>query len=296
MDMVLTLIAAPNNASALDKNSDRAIAALRAAGCTAGENVVLSAGEACDIPFTTSDTVTKRLSTVLTDVDWAVQIAVERNKRMLIADMDSTMITVECIDELADFVGMKDKVSAITEAAMRGELDFDAALHERVALLKDLPLTTMQSCFDERVKHMSGAMTLIKTMNARGVLTVLVSGGFTFFTDRVGGELGFKFTKANVLEIADDTLTGRVTPPVVNAATKLETLQALRSEHGFTTSEVIAVGDGANDIPMIEAAGLGVAYHAKPKAAAAADVALHHTDLTALLFLQGIKRTDFTTS
>jgi len=296
MDMLLTLIAAPNNASALDKNCERAIAALNAAGCTVGETTTLSAGEACDIAFTTDNEITKRLSTVLTGVDWAVQNAETRSKRMLIADMDSTMITVECIDELADFVGMKDKVSAITEAAMRGELDFDEALHERVALLKGLPLTTMQSCYAERVKHMSGAMTLLKTMNARGVLTVLVSGGFTFFTDRVGGELGFKVTKANVLEVAGDALTGRVTPPVVNAATKLETLLALRAEHGFAESEIIAVGDGANDIPMIEAAGLGVAYHAKPKAAAAADVALQHTDLTALLFLQGIKRTEFVTT
>jgi len=295
MDMVLTLIAASNNASALDKNSARAIAALNAAGCTVGDTVTLSAGEACDIPYS-GDVVTKRLATVLTDVDWAVQSVATRNKRMLIADMDSTMITVECIDELADFVGMKDKVSAITEAAMRGELDFDEALHERVALLKGLPLTTMQNCFDERVKHMSGAMTLIQTMNARGIITVLVSGGFTFFTDRIGAELGFNITKANVLEIKDAALTGRVLLPVVNAATKLETLNALTKEHGFDASEVIAVGDGANDIPMIDAAGLGVAYHAKPKAAAAADVALRHTDLTALLFLQGIKRAEFVTT
>jgi phosphoserine phosphatase len=223
-------------------------------------------------------------------IDVIVQPVATRHKKLLVADMDSTMITIECIDELADFVGKKAEVSAVTEAAMRGELDFVAALDARVALLKGLPVATLQQCYDERVRYSPGAKTLIQTLQAHGCKTVLVSGGFTFFTSRVRAELGFTLDISNTLDVDGDVLAGTVSRPIVDAAVKRTTLHNHCTQLGITTDAAMAIGDGANDIPMIEAAGLGVAYHAKPKTEAAADASLSHSDLTALLWAMGIER------
>ena len=222
--------------------------------------------------------------------DVFVQPAATRAKRLIIADMDSTMITVECIDELADYAGIKPQIAAVTEAAMRGELDFAEALDARVALLEGLPAAAIDQCHAERVRLMSGARTLVRTMHARGSHSVLVSGGFTAFADRVGEAIGFAKVVANTLIIAGDRLAGTVAKPIVDSDTKLRTLRAEAAAHGIPIAATLAVGDGANDIPMIEAAGLGVAYHAKPKTEAAAAAAVRYGDLTTLLYAQGIAR------
>ncbi len=222
--------------------------------------------------------------------DLVVQPAEDRTKRLLVSDMDSTMITVECIDELADYAGCKPQVAAVTERAMRGELDFAAALRARVALLAGLPLATVGQCLRERVRPMAGAAALVATMRARGARAVLVSGGFTRFAGPVAERLGFDRVMANVLEVDGGRLTGRVSEPIVDARAKARALGAARAEWGIGPTETLAVGDGANDLPMIRAAGLGVAYHAKPVVAAEADAAIRHGDLTALLWTQGIAR------
>lgn len=220
-------------------------------------------------------------------VDLNIVPASGRQKAMLIADMDSTIIPVECIDELADFAGVKPQVAEITERAMQGELDFEAAIDARVGLLAGLPVSALQGCYDSRVSLNPGAADLVGHMNKAGAMTALVSGGFTFFTERVASAAGFRFNNANRLEVADDTLTGKVLRPILGRAAKAEALQALCAERGITPDQVIAVGDGANDLDMIEMAGLGVAFHAKPALRAAADAVLEHSDLTALLALQG---------
>ena len=217
--------------------------------------------------------------------DAVVQPVAQRRKKLLICDMDSTMITVECIDELADFVGKKAEVSLITERAMNGELDFAAALCERVALLEGLPEAVLQQCYDERVKMMPGAKALVQTMRNNGAHCVLVSGGFTFFTSRVAAGLGFHEHYANSLLIENGKLTGKVGMPILGKEAKLTQLQAQCQKLGITTDEVMAVGDGANDLPMLLAAGLGVAYHAKPVVRAQAKAQLNHCDLSALLYV-----------
>ena len=219
-----------------------------------------------------------------------------RRKKLLIADMDSTIITIECIDELADFMGLKAEIAAVTERAMRGELDFEQALTERVAKLKGLTVEKLQQAYDERVRLTPGAATLVRTMRANGAVTALVSGGFTFFTQRVARAVGFEHVYGNTLEIADGALTGRVVPPILGANAKLSELQSLIKQNGLNTEETLAIGDGANDIPMIEAAGLGLAFHAKPKTAAAARAEIRHGDLTTALFYQGYAESDFVTA
>jgi phosphoserine phosphatase len=211
-----------------------------------------------------------------------------RRKRMLIADMDSTIIAVECIDELADFAGLKPQVAAITEAAMKGELDFEAALIARVALLKGLPASVLDRCYAERVRLNPGARTLVRTMAAQGAATALVSGGFSFFSERVAEAAGFARHRANRLDAKDGVLTGEVARPILGRAAKLAALREIAAEAGIEPEAVLAVGDGANDADMVEAAGLGVAYHARPALDAVADARLRHSDLTALLALQGI--------
>ncbi len=218
-----------------------------------------------------------------------------RKKRLLIADMDSTIIGVECIDEVADFAGVKNLVAPITERAMRGELDFEGALTERVGLLRDLPVETLQQVYDERVRLNPGARTLVQTMNAMGAATALVSGGFTFFSSRVSEAAGFKSHQANVLLEEDGKLSGLVALPILGREAKLEALKRICAERGFGPREAVAVGDGANDLAMLGAAGLGVAYRAKPAVAAAADARLEHSDLTAILHLQGIRSEAFRT-
>jgi phosphoserine phosphatase len=216
-----------------------------------------------------------------------------RRKRILIADMDSTMIPVECIDEVADFAGVKPQVSAITERAMAGELDFEGSLRARVALMAGLPEGQLAHVYAERVRLNPGARVLVRTMAEHGAHTALISGGFTYFAERVAAAAGFAEHRANRLLFADGRLTGKVAEPILGRAAKLEALVALAARLGVTAAEVIAVGDGANDLDMIEAAGLGVAFHAKPALAARAGAVIRHADLTALLHLQGHAEDEF---
>ena len=235
-----------------------------------------------------------RLEAALPHADVIVQSAADRAKRLLVADMDSTMIAQECIDELADYAGVKPEVAAITKRAMAGELDFAGALIERVALLAGLDETVLRTCLDERVRLTPGARALVRTMRAHRARTMLVSGGFTAFAEPVGQAIGFELVRANRLEVADGRLTGKVIPPILGAEAKREAL--LEAGADLPRTATLAVGDGANDIPMLEAAGLGVAYHAKPAAVAAADVAVRQGDLTTLLWAQGYGRKDWATA
>jgi phosphoserine phosphatase len=220
-------------------------------------------------------------------VDVCVQPMEGRRKRLLVADMDSTIIGCECLDELADFAGRMAEIAAITERAMRGELAFEGALRERVGMLKGLKTAALQRCFDERVRLNPGARTLVRTMTAGGARCALVSGGFEFFTGRVALAAGFQRHRANRLLEDDGRLSGLVGEPILGREAKLEALLAESEALGISPSEALAVGDGANDLAMIEAAGLGVAYRAKPIVAAQADARLDHADLTALLYFQG---------
>lgn len=226
-------------------------------------------------------------------VDIVVQPVAGRAKALLVADMDSTMITVECIDELADYAGIKPQIAAITDAAMRGELDFAQALDARVALLKGLDAAAIDRCRAERVRITPGATTLVRTMRARGATAILVSGGFTAFAAPIGAAIGFDRVIANRLDIADGRLSGTVARPIVDSATKERTLREARATLALDDRATLAVGDGANDLAMIGIAGLGVAYRAKPVVAAAAAACIDHGDLTALLLAQGISRRDW---
>ncbi|MDE2488532.1 MAG: phosphoserine phosphatase SerB [Alphaproteobacteria bacterium] len=228
-------------------------------------------------------------------VDVCVQPWNARRKRLLVADMDSTIINVECLDELADFAGLKPHIAAITERAMRGELEFETALRERVALLRGLPSASLQQAYDERVRLNPGARTLVRTMAANGARCVLVSGGFTFFTGRVAAAAGFHDNRANVLEEGGGELTGLVREPILGREAKLSALLEEADALELPLSGALAVGDGANDLAMIEVAGLGVAYRAKPIVAAQADAKVDHADLTALLYFQGYREDEFVT-
>lgn len=230
------------------------------------------------------------------DINIIAGDAASRRKKLLVADMDSTIIRQECIDEIADFAGAKAVVAAITERAMRGELDFAGALRERVALLKGLPLSDLQRVVDERLQLTPGARTLVATMKQHGAYAALVSGGFTYFTSRMAAIAGFNNHFANTLETADGRLTGRVIEPILGREAKLAALQALTVERGIQGPETLALGDGANDLAMVKAAGLGVAFRAKPVVAAEADAAIVHGDLTAVLYLQGYRREEFVSS
>ena len=228
-------------------------------------------------------------------IDVCVQPWDGRRKRRLIADMDSTIIGCECSDELAEFAGVKARGSEITERAMRGELDFEGALRERVAMLKGLPLADLQRAYDERVRLNPGAQTLVRTMAENGARCVLVSGGFTFFTSRVAQAAGFHANRANTLIENGDVLAGTVGEPILGREAKLAALREEMAGLGAETAAALAVGDGANDLAMIEEAGLGVAYRAKPVVAAQADAKVDHADLTALLHFQGYRAQDFVT-
>ncbi len=219
--------------------------------------------------------------------DIITQPTAHRRKRLLVCDMDSTLIEQECIDELADYLGLKDQVAAITERAMNGELEFKAALRARVALLKGLPEHALQVVYDSRITLMPGGRELAATMQAHGGYCLLVSGGFTFFTERVRAALGFDADQANDLEIRNGTLTGRVMEPILDKHSKHEALQHAIAQLGIAPAESMAIGDGANDLPMLQAAGLGVAYHAKPVVRDGAHAAITHADLRAALYVQG---------
>lgn len=246
-------------------------------------------GVACDVRFDGDAAVGRAaLEAGFADIDVIVQLEADRNRRLLVADMDSTMITVECIDELADYVGLKAEVSEVTERAMRGEIDFAGALRDRVALLAGLSEAKVAECLAERVKLMGGAKDLITAFRAAGGRAVLVSGGFTHFTTTVAAEIGFDRAVANCLIVKDGALTGEVEWPIVDAQTKREILLSEAAALGVPVSATLAVGDGANDIPMIEAAGLGVAYHAKPKTREAADASVRFGDLAVVRYALGI--------
>ena len=226
-------------------------------------------------------------------VDVAMVPAENRRKKLLVADMDSTMIEQECIDELADAVGVKEQVSAVTERAMRGEIAFEPAIRERVALLEGLDRTTLQSVMETRISFTPGGKKLVRTMRAHGAKTALVSGGFTLFTGFVAGELAFDSHHANILEFDDEKLAGTVREPILGSEAKLETMRRIEGEHGIAPVETLSLGDGANDLAIIEAAGLGVAFRAKPALEAAADVRIRHGDLTSVLYIQGYAESEF---
>jgi phosphoserine phosphatase len=226
-------------------------------------------------------------------IDVCAQPWAGRRKRLLVADMDSTIISCECLDELADFAGVKAEVSEITERAMRGEIAFEGALRERVAMLKGLGLSALEQAYAERVRLNPGARTLVRTMAERGARCVLVSGGFTFFTSRVAEAAGFHANRANTLIEVGDALAGTVGEPILGREAKLAALQEEAAALGALAADALAIGDGANDLAMIEAAGLGVAYRAKPVVAAEADCAVDHCDLTAVLYFQGYRFEEF---
>ncbi len=228
-------------------------------------------------------------------VDTCLQFAEGRRKRLFLADMDSTIIGCECLDELADYAGVKAEVAAVTERAMRGEIAFEGALRERVAKLQGLPVDVLARCYAERVRLNPGARTLVRTLTAHSVRCVLVSGGFEAFTGPVAEAAGFTTHHANRLLVGEGRLTGAVGEPILGREAKLEALRRHAAELGVHLDATLAVGDGANDLAMIEAAGLGVAYRAKPVVAERADARLDHADLTALLYFQGYAASDFVT-
>jgi phosphoserine phosphatase len=257
----------------------------------------LADAEAAEIVTDALDPATagERLAALVGEIplDHAVLPVEDRRKRLLVSDMDSTIITIECIDELADFAGLKPQIAEVTRRAMNGELDFAAALRERVALLAGLPRQAIAAVIEERLRLMPGARTLVRTMRAHGACTALVSGGFTEFTRHVQRSCGFDVEEANELEMADGRLTGRLVGELRGAEAKLQTLERLRDRLRLPGILTLAVGDGANDLPMIQAAGLGVAFRAHPRVRAQAGVRIEHGDLTALLFLQGYPRAAF---
>ncbi len=291
-----TLISDPA-APALD---DAALASAAAACPGAGEPRWLAAGVAADIPFSAKPgddqhavTATLRAALAGRPLDVVVQPVAHRRKKLLVADMDSTMIGQECIDELAERVGLKSRVAAITERAMRGEIAFEPALRERVSLLAGLAVGIVDEVIDERIRLTPGGPTLVRTMRASGAHTCLVSGGFTLFTERIAREIGFEENRANRLLVENGRLTGGVAEPVLGAEAKLAALRELAGQLDLPAAATLAVGDGANDLAMLQWAGLGVAYRAKPVVAARMHARIDHGDLTALLYLQGFSRDEF---
>jgi phosphoserine phosphatase len=280
---VLCLIANP-----IDSELDPALAAAVVRE-TGGELNWLNHAIACEIiePKSTDALATAREIVASRRIDCALVPTGQRRKQILIADMDSTMIEQECIDELAAALGIKEQVAEITDRAMRGELDFGQALDTRVALLKGLERKIIEEVRREQITLMPGGRALVQTMKAYGAYTSLVSGGFTFFADYFAKRIGFDEAVANVLEFDGDQLTGTVTKPIVDKDTKRQRLTAIAAERNVPLSQTIAVGDGANDLDMIRIAGFGVAMHAKPAVAAEAGIRIDHSDLTALLYVQG---------
>ena len=285
MDSVLVLIAAPGS-GAISADMVKELTAM------GGRFKWLHEGEAMEIElfdkmFAFGELLRNR------PIDVNIVPTSGRRKRVLLADMDSTMIQQECIDELGVVAGVGDKIKGITARAMKGEIDFEGALKERVGLLKGLDEFIIAKVLLERITLMEGGLTLLATMKKNGAYTALVSGGFTAFTSHVAQALGFDENRANTLLIQDGKLTGKVALPILGKDAKVESLHRICGAHGLSADEVLAVGDGANDIPMLQAAGMGVALHAKPKVQEQAQFVINHGDLTALLYLQGYAKSDF---
>lgn len=286
MDSVLVLMAAPGSGAI----TTEVVEAMRDHG--GGEPHWLSPGEALEVE------AFERLPEFLIElrrhaVDAATVSIHNRRKRLLVADMDSTMIHQECIDELGIAAGVGERIAGITARAMRGELDFEGALTERVGLLKGLPASVIDTLIATRITFMAGGKALLATMKAHGAYTALISGGFTAFTTYVAGALGFDEHRANTLVIENGKLAGTVARPILGQKAKIDGLKELAARHGLDSSDAIAVGDGANDLAMLSEAGIGVALHAKPHVQESSLVRINHADLTALLYLQGYKRSQF---
>lgn len=293
MALVATLIANPSNPVLTPALAEAAADAVKASGL-----YWLADGVACDIALADGTDANAAEALLRAEIgtaaiDVAVQDAESRRKKLLIADMDSTMIGQECIDELAAEVGLKDQVAAITARAMNGEIAFEPALIERVALLKGLPLSVVDEVIAKRITLTPGGRQLIATMKSKGHYTALVSGGFTVFTGPIAEMLGFDENRANTLLAEAGILTGEVANPILGKQAKVDALIDIAARLGISTGEALAVGDGANDLGMIQLAGTGVALHAKPVVAEQAKIRIDHGDLTALLYLQGYRKTDF---
>lgn len=296
MENILTLIARPERGGLTAADADTARAILASKLAETGAADWLATDAACDIPFSGLDLETAaaavRAGFAGRPVDTVAQPAAARRKRLLVADMESTIIENEMLDELADEFGLRDRISAITARAMAGELDFESALRARVAMLEGMDSAALDRALTA-IRIMPGAATLVATMQANGAYCALVSGGFDFFTNRVRDRLGFDHDQANRLEIAAGILTGRLVGPILGRAAKRQALDRLSKTLGITPKEAITVGDGANDLDMLAAAGTGVAFRAKPIVAETARARIDHGDLTALLYLQGYRRDEF---
>ncbi|EYR81753.1 phosphoserine phosphatase SerB [Shinella sp. 838] len=293
MAFVATLVANPSNPVLTPALAEKAADAVKASGL-----YWLADGIACDIALRDGSDLEASEAAIRAvigsePVDLAIQEAETRRKKLLIADMDSTMIGQECIDELAAEVGLKDKVATITARAMNGEIAFEPALRERVALLKGLPVSVIDEVIEKRITLTPGGRELIATMKAKGYYTALVSGGFTVFTSRIAATLGFDENRANLLIDADGKLTGEVAEPILGKQAKVDALIEISERLGISPDDAMAVGDGANDLGMLHLSGAGVALHAKPAVAAEAKIRIDHGDLTALLYLQGYRKSDF---
>jgi phosphoserine phosphatase len=289
------VLTGPPGANAID---NAALAALRESfPDSIAQEQWLSPGDAWEVSAPQGEPIIVRATAAAALARYPIDVNMvtadpSRRKWLLVADMESTIIQQECLDELARFAGVQEQISGITARAMRGELDFEAAINERVGLLKGLDADLLQHVYD-RVTLMPGAETLVTTMRAHGATCALVSGGFTFFTQRIAARLGFDLHRANTLDVANGKLAGTVASPILGREAKLQALQELTKAGGLQPSETLAVGDGANDLAMIEAAGLGVAFRAKPILSQRAAASIVHGDLTALLYLQGYRREEF---
>ncbi|ACI55811.1 phosphoserine phosphatase SerB [Rhizobium leguminosarum bv. trifolii WSM2304] len=295
MALVATLVANPSNPVLTPKIAEQAAEAVNASGL-----YWLADGIACDIALRDGTELQATEANILAvisgaPIDLVIQEQESRRKKLLIADMDSTMIGQECIDELAAEVGLKEKVATITARAMNGEIAFEPALRERVALLKGLPISVVDEVIGKRITLTPGGPELIATMKSKGHYTALVSGGFTVFTSRIAATLGFDENRANILLEDGGILSGFVAEPILGKQAKVDALNEISAHLGISPEDAIAVGDGANDLGMLHLAGAGVALHAKPAVAAEAQMRINHGDLTALLYIQGYRKTDFVT-
>ncbi|MEG9861489.1 MAG: phosphoserine phosphatase SerB [Parvularculales bacterium] len=287
MKYIMTLIGRSDSSALNDKTVMQAAATVQGAG----EPRWLAPHKACDIPFNTPapSEALAAVQRVLKDLplDVVVQPTGGRRKKLLLADMDSTIIEQECLDEIAEKAGLGDKVASITRRSMTGEIEFEEALRTRVALLAGKPVSLLDDVWHMHITLTAGAHSLVATMSAHGATTALVSGGFTYFTNKIAKALGFDYHRANVLLQQNNCLTGKVEEPILGRDTKYRLLQEMRTSLGLTPEEIVAVGDGANDLDMVRGAGLGIAFHAKPILETAASACIRHNDLTALLYIQG---------